>query len=329
VAEDQPLSSETFGHALERIAEGGLLRLLGGKPLELAISRLVTGVVAVPEAGLDIPKAYFEGISQRIRSENEARKQLSDTVLNEAKRVAAGNEKLTERALRRWSSTLDRKQKNIEEVAARTIKLMADQKLPETAGAPSEEFMGPFSDIAENASTENLADLLARILTGEIRKPGTFSRRALQTVSALDQRSILALVEALPYLLNGSWFHIPPNQTDVWRPRFSLLSIVGITNEAGVRILRCDETNRGSVHLGSKGIVYTCEPATSRSWFIDGANLTLVGAEILTALPQPNELRVREVALGFKEHKFIEKVEICDITISGDKIDCENYEEVL
>jgi DNA-binding protein len=35
------------------------------------------------------------------------------------------------------------------------------------------------------------------------------------------------------------------------------------------------------------------------------------------------------VALGFKEHKFIEKVEICDITISGDKIDCENYEEVL
>lgn len=306
MTKDELRPGETFGHALERIAEGGLLRALAGKPLQLAISRLVTGVVAVPEAALQIPVAFLEGITQRIRSDTEARKQLSATVLKDVKRLAAADESLTNRALQRWTSNLESKQRNIEEVAARTIELMADQELPETADAPSEEFMGPFGDIAENASSDEMADLLARILAGEIHQPGTFSRRTLQTVATLDQRSVTALVECLPYLIDGNWFHIPPSQQDVWRRRFSILSIVGVTNEAGIRTLRHDETNRGAVRIGSKGIVYTCKPGLT-AWFADGANLTMVGTELITALPRSEEPRIREVALGLKEHDFIEK----------------------
>lgn len=329
MSEDEMRPGETFGHALERIAEGGLLRALAGKPLQLAISRLVTGVVAVPEAALEVPVALLEGLVQRIRSDTEARKQVSAAVLKEAKRLATNDEGMTARALQRWGASLENKQRNTERVAARTIELMAEKETPQTVSPPSEDFMGPFSDIAENASSDDLADLLARILAGEIHQPGTFSRRTLQTVSTLDQRSVMALTESLPYLLNGSWFLIPPSQRDVWLRRFSILSMVDITSESGIRTLRHDGNNTSAVRMGSKAIRFTCSPGMAGSWFADGANLTLVGAELIKALPAPEELRVRDVALGIKEYNFVKKVEICSIIESGDNSDIDEVLEIL
>ena len=329
MSEDEMQPGKTFGHALERIAEGGLLRALAGKPLQLAISRLVTGVVALPEAALQIPVVLLEGIVQRIRSDTEARKQVSATVLKEAKRLAACDESMTARALQRWASGLENKQRNTERVAARTIELMAEQETPQAAYPPSEDFMGPFGDIAENASSDDLVDLLARILAGEIHQPGTFSRRTLQTVSILDQRSVVALTESLPYMLSGNWFLIPPNQRDVWLRRFGILSMVGITSEAGIRTIHHDETNSSAVQMGSKAIRFTCKRGMKGSWFADGANLTLVGMELVTALPKPEELRVREVALGIKEYDFVLKVEICNIIDDGESSNIGDVLEVL
>jgi len=170
-------------------------------------------------------------------------------------------------------------------------------------------------------------DLLARILAGEIHQPGTFSRRTLQTVSMLDQRTVTALTESLPYLIDGKWFIIQPSGRNVWLYRFSLLSIAGLTNEAGIRSLPHDEAYRGAVRIGTKAIVYTCKPGV-KTWFVDGANLTVVGKELIISLPRLEEPKVREVALGLKEHEFIKKVEICDVAEAGDTFKIENCLEV-
>jgi hypothetical protein len=56
------------------------------------------------------------------------------------------------------------------------------------AGPPelNPEFMDRFERYAEDASTEQLRQKWGRVLTAEIRKPGTFSRKALRVVEELD-----------------------------------------------------------------------------------------------------------------------------------------------
>ena len=51
----------------------------------------------------------------------------------------------------------------------------------------SDEFLDTFEPIAENQRTEEMQALFARILAGEIQKPGSFSKRSLRMAEQLDR----------------------------------------------------------------------------------------------------------------------------------------------
>ncbi|KRR14754.1 DUF2806 domain-containing protein [Bradyrhizobium valentinum] len=62
----------------------------------------------------------------------------------------------------------------------------------EAEAGPAElnpEFMDRFERYAEDASTEELRQKWGRVLSAEIRKPGTFSRKALRVVEELDAQT--------------------------------------------------------------------------------------------------------------------------------------------
>jgi len=73
--------------------------------------------------------------------------------------------------------------------------------------------MGLFEDVAEKASSEELADLLARILAGEIRRPKSVSRRTLQVASILDAEIVAALNTIRPWLFSSNWLYVPPSKS--------------------------------------------------------------------------------------------------------------------
>src|ERR1019366_4286769 len=168
-------SVETFGQSLRHAAEGGLLRLIAGKPLEQAIGRLISGAV-------DVPVAYLERWSQGVRSDTDARKEISSALASAASALAAENPELVDRGLVRWTHKIASTQRVREDIALRTLSIFAQNPESEETAAPSEDFMRMFEDIAERASSDELTDLMARILAGEIRKPGSVSRRTLQVV---------------------------------------------------------------------------------------------------------------------------------------------------
>src|SRR6185437_10933084 len=99
-----------------------------------------------------------------------------------------------------------------EDIAVRALDVLAEVELAANAAAPSEDFMRVFEDICEKVSSDDLTDLMARILAGEIRKPGSVSRRTLQVVAVLDHEIVGALNELKPYLLDPGWVHIPPSR---------------------------------------------------------------------------------------------------------------------
>jgi hypothetical protein len=102
--------------------------------------------------------------------------------------------------------------------------------------------------------------------------------------------------------------HIPPSSRDVWTPRFRLLNSASIASEAGVRIIR-ESGGFATLRIGSEAVVLGVKPSKG-GWFVDGAHLTPIGQELISFLPVASELKVNEIALGFREHNFVVSVGI-------------------
>jgi hypothetical protein len=116
--------------------------------------------------------------------------------------------------------------------------------------------MNLFVSYAERASSEDLQDVLARILAGEIRRPGSFSLRTMQFMSVLDH-DLAKSVELAVSCTIGSRY-VPMNgplKKALLRPAFE--SQRGRVSHARIR----------RVFRGLKGrrrIAYWCEPSIDR-----------------------------------------------------------------
>lgn len=296
-----PISS--VAEVLEKALEGGLLRLVVSRPVQDAIGRLVYGAT-------DVPTAYLEGWAQRVRNDNLAQKQITSALAAKAKSIAVADENLVQRGVDRWTRKLENRQKSIEDVAIRAIDVLSDEPLPAGAAAPSEDFMRAFEDMAERATTESIADLLARVLAGEIRKPSSVSRRTLQIVAAMDQDTVQALEYLRPRLFDPNWTIYPSGDAE-FAQHADLTDSVSITRTSNLVSLKADE--RGDIFLvmGNKAIVAVSVP--NNSFFVNTLTLTPIGREIFDLLPPSSQEKFQEIAFGLKLLRQIERVDICDL----------------
>lgn len=255
---------------LEQALEGGLLRLVAGKPAQQAIGRLLHGAV-------DVPVAYLEGWAQRKRSDIRAEKQIAAAVAVNAKTVAAADHNLMQRGLDRWTRKFKARQESVEEVAVRTIGILSMEDLPPDAAAPAEDFMRMFEDIAERATTESIADLLARVLAGEIRKPLSVSRRTLQVVGVMDQEMVQAVEYLRPRLFEPNWTYYPENDGEFAR-HAELVESVSIARSTDLVPLQADAVGDIKLKIGGKFLIAVSVP--NNSFFVQTLSLTPIGREM-------------------------------------------------
>ena len=91
-----------------------------------------------------------------------------------------------ERATANMVATAYRRQINKEAVALKTIKNLQADPPPEQGDGPSEDWLANFERYAEEAPSDQLRTLFARLLAGEIRKPSGISPMTLHFMSMLD-----------------------------------------------------------------------------------------------------------------------------------------------
>jgi hypothetical protein len=109
---------------------------------------------------------------------------------------------LTARTLERQAFTELVQQQNTEAIVSRAAEeLSGDKYVPEEK--PEPEWTSRFFRIAEDIPTEELQYLWGRILAGEIRKPGSFSLRTLETVRNLSKKEAETFVKLAPYLIRS------------------------------------------------------------------------------------------------------------------------------
>jgi hypothetical protein len=309
-----------------KIAGAGVLTYLFTiKEVRQVFGRFISG------AG-DVPLSYLERWAARIRSDTDAQKMITSAVASAARKSATKDSALVERARDRWTRQLAARQETREKIGIRALDVLAEGELPSGATAPSEDFMRAFEDMAEKASSAELVDLMARILAGEIRKPGSVSRRTLAVVPILDQEIVSALAEVRPFLLYGGWLydgwiHTPPSAEAEWRRRFELLSSVSISSEVSTGVL-AEQNGISIVRVGTKAIVIAVKPSIV-GWALGAAYLTPIGRELISLLPLPTETKIEEIALGFREHNFVQKVSIGDYVEEGGTIKVTDAWEIV
>ncbi|UFZ07375.1 DUF2806 domain-containing protein [Bradyrhizobium ontarionense] len=167
------------------IAEINLPKLIAG-PAGEAISRLIAG-------GADVPAAWLEQKAKSIRNKTEAQNLVSKTLAGAAAEFVKNDPELVQRAADVFLAREIRHQYNREAVAIKTIEHLKETPNSE-ANTPEDDWLNVFARHAQEASSDRLQDIWARVLAGQIRKPQCFSLQTLRFISELDMH-IAAMFE--------------------------------------------------------------------------------------------------------------------------------------
>lgn len=161
--------------------------------------------------------AVYAGAREHL-DEIEGRSAMNKQLYSIAAQQIVNDPEMVERAKARLVGGMLKKQENLEAVISgatdRMLALPAPERLEsgpksqqaideETSTASDEplnsDWAEAFSEVAENATSEELRDRLSRMLIGEISNSGTFPRATIRAISELEKSDLECLVEMLPF----------------------------------------------------------------------------------------------------------------------------------
>lgn len=130
----------------------------------------------------DVHGAYSAAKIRKIGKAEAENEKLKIIARAESKKDA---EAIITRAKTRQELQLYQKQVNVENIAAKTQEELKGKDV--SAQPVDKDWTMRFLDVAENISRENMQDILAKILAGEIQKPQTFSLQTLEIVKRMGK----------------------------------------------------------------------------------------------------------------------------------------------
>ena len=169
--------------------------------------------------------------------------------------------------------------------------------------------MNLFERYAGDASGEKLRSLWARILAGEIRRPGAYSRSALRFVSELDPilaRECEVVARAslgtfIPTL--GEWNEGDNLDTMLQLQTYGIISGAGGTINRNV-VLSDDGT--GAITGTGWGLTLKGTPGTRVTF--DVVAVTRLGREVFSLLPPPDEVELLKALAGEIDKHGLERI---------------------
>ncbi|MES2136455.1 MAG: DUF2806 domain-containing protein [Pseudomonadota bacterium] len=188
--ESDPLSREVIIAA--KLEENGITLRAKSRAVA-ALDRLIGSLC-------DIPAAFAEGVSRKKRLKDEINERLRRAQADIAERRLRGMDNAGDALLLDVLEEKARKQINAASVAVDALDALKALPPPtEEAGAAApeneeaeridEDWMNQFVRFAEDASSDDLRQLWGRVLAGEIRKRGSFSRHTLRFIAELDSKT--------------------------------------------------------------------------------------------------------------------------------------------
>lgn len=183
-----------------------------GFPVPPSLARnLIVAVGTLVTAAADIPKAWLDSVATNVRTTVRARAKVIEGPVPTVIDNTGADSELKSRATKYLGGRMLREQANREAVAAQTLqelRLEAQENPSELNGNPEpidEDWLNIFGKLAESRSDQAMRAYFARILAGEIRRPGSFAPATLEVLSrmmnvdALNFQRLCALVAEFRY----------------------------------------------------------------------------------------------------------------------------------
>jgi len=239
---------------------------------------------------------------QRVRSRTEGEKVVSKALADAAALRVVADPGLDRAAQSLLIKEL-RGQSNKESIVRETATILGTE--PETASAekPAEvadDWLNVFERFAEAASSERMQKQWARVLAGEIRKPGSFSLKTLSALSELDQEVAIIFEKYVDSVVFGDLIPIAANVSGEPFNELVHLQEFGLVTGVGAHVSRTFSLDGFSGLVLSYRVqamyVEIVEGPLGRKLPIPGVLLTRVGRELYGMLaPQFNLARAHEL----------------------------------
>lgn len=104
------------------------------------------------------------------------------------------------RAMNRFANVELRRQSNLEGITLKAIPFLPSSASSEPV---DEDWVFAFCEHSQDISDEQMQEVWARILAGEVEKPGSFSKRTLQAVRVLSSNEAHLFKRCCPFVWNG------------------------------------------------------------------------------------------------------------------------------
>jgi hypothetical protein len=208
-------------------------------------AKIITELAAVITAPVKLVRVAIEERTRAI----EARAAARETAIEGAGKAAAAsvgvNPAVAMRALDRLAGDLVREQSNRDQIARlafQQIKGVASATPIDSPSAIDDDWLTQFWRTAETKSSQEFQLLFARILAGEVRKPGSFSPaalHALSTLSPITAGEFQALCNASYCAENTGVFALEwalPDRTkrNKWLMELQALRLIAVEGEHGI-----------------------------------------------------------------------------------------------
>ena len=168
--------------------------LLHNTSLPASVSKNLIKVFSrLCSATVDIPVAYLEGKAEERRAVTQARIGLIHSTSNKISEQMKVDPEYAKRAITQFGNKVFREQVNIDTIMTKGIEKLKQDALSEDSTTFEDEidddWLENFDSEARKKSTFEMQEFFAKILAGEIRKPKSFSIKAIRLLGNLDKSS--------------------------------------------------------------------------------------------------------------------------------------------
>jgi hypothetical protein len=240
----------------------------------------------------------------------EARSTVTRALAEAAAKKVAETPEVVEAAIQAWLPGQIRKQLNKGKVVdAAAEQLAEEQPQPaaeeqQAAGAGpapdlDEDWLNTFERFAEDASTERLQKLWGRVLAGEIKSKGTYSKRTLRFIAELDNQAASSCQEVARHLIGD---FIPRraeyNEGPVFQALFEVQQLGLLDGATGIGGLSKHFTlsGAGTSLIHGRTLCLLLEGAPGTKMEFSAAVLTGTGREVFGLLEAGDErARLRQL----------------------------------
>ena len=145
-------------------------------------------------AAIEVPDAYLTGIADERRAETSARIKLINVSAEQIARQMQTDPKYARIAAQKFGQRVIREQVNLDLISQDAAKRIVDDvetfENPEAEisdNTISDDWLNVFETEARQMSTEGMQKFFGKVLAGEVRRPGSYTTRAVKILGSLDQ----------------------------------------------------------------------------------------------------------------------------------------------